>query len=135
MKDWKEKNMTVDTLCVQGGWQPKKGEPRQVPIYASTTFRYETSEQMADLFDLKASGYFYTRLANPTNDQVAKLRRTPRPSCHEHGHHNCHCLDLHSNSIANLPRSVPGKGRECPRDVRFNPPCVTFVPPSILSFA
>ena len=64
--------MTVDTLCVQGGWQPKKGEPRQVPIYASTTFRYETSEQMADLFDLKASGYFYTRLANPTNDQVAK---------------------------------------------------------------
>ena len=41
--------MTVDTLCVQGGWQPKKGEPRQVPVYASTTFRYETSEQMADL--------------------------------------------------------------------------------------
>ncbi len=64
--------MTVDTLCVQGGWQPKKGEPRQVPIYATTTFKYETSEQMADLFDLKASGYFYTRLANPTNDQVAK---------------------------------------------------------------
>ena len=64
--------MTVDTLCVQGGWQPKKGEPRQVPVYASTTFRYETSEQMADLFDLKASGYFYTRLANPTNDAVAK---------------------------------------------------------------
>lgn len=64
--------MTVDTLCVQGGWQPAKGEPRQVPIYASTTFRYETSQQMADLFDLKASGYFYTRLANPTNDQVAK---------------------------------------------------------------
>ena len=64
--------MTVDTLCVQGGWQPKKGEPRQVPIYASTTYKYETSQQMADLFDLKASGYFYTRLANPTNDQVAK---------------------------------------------------------------
>ena len=64
--------MTVDTLCVQGGWSPKKGEPRQVPLYSSTTFRYETSEQMADLFDLKASGYFYTRLANPTNDQVAK---------------------------------------------------------------
>lgn len=64
--------MTVDTLCVQGGWQPKKGEPRQVPIYASTTFKYETSQQMADLFDLKESGYFYTRLANPTNDQVAK---------------------------------------------------------------
>ena len=64
--------MKIDTLCVQGGWQPKKGEPRQVPVYASTTFRYETSEQMADLFDLKAPGYFYTRLANPTNDQVAK---------------------------------------------------------------
>ena len=64
--------MTIDTLCVQGGWQPKKGEPRQVPIYSSTTFRYETSQQMADLFDLKDSGYFYTRLANPTNDQVAK---------------------------------------------------------------
>ena len=64
--------MTVDTLCVQGGWSPKKGEPRQVPVYSSTTFRYETSEQMADLFDLKAPGYFYTRLANPTNDQVAK---------------------------------------------------------------
>jgi len=63
--------MTVDTLCVQGGWQPKKGEPRQLPIYASTTFRYETTQQMADLFDLKAPGYFYTRLANPTNDAVA----------------------------------------------------------------
>lgn len=61
----------MGTLCVQGGWQPKKGEPRQVPIYASTTFKYETSDQMADLFDLKASGYFYTRLANPTNDAVA----------------------------------------------------------------
>ena len=64
--------MTVDTLCVQGGWQPKKGEPRQVPVYASTTFRYETSEQMADLFDLKAPGYFYTRLANPTNDHARR---------------------------------------------------------------
>lgn len=64
--------MKLDTLCVQGGWQPKKGEPRQVPIYSSTTFKYENTEQMADLFDLKASGYFYTRLANPTNDQVAK---------------------------------------------------------------
>ena len=61
----------MGTLCVQGGWQPKKGEPRQVPIFASTTFKYETSGQMADLFDLKESGYFYTRLANPTNDAVA----------------------------------------------------------------
>lgn len=64
--------MKIDTLCIQGGWQPKKGEPRQVPIYSSTTFKYDNTEQMADLFDLKASGYFYTRLANPTNDEVAK---------------------------------------------------------------
>lgn len=63
--------MTIDTKCVQGGWQPKRGEPRQPPITASTTFRYETTQQMADLFDLKASGYFYTRLQNPTNDIVA----------------------------------------------------------------
>mgnify|MGYP002532087038 CR=1 FL=1 len=59
------------TLCVQGGWQPKKGEPRVLPIYQSTTFKYETSEQMAKLFDLEESGYFYTRLQNPTNDAVA----------------------------------------------------------------
>jgi O-acetylhomoserine (thiol)-lyase len=65
------KNWKKGTICVQGGWQPKKGEPRVVPIYQSTTFKYETSEQMADLFDLKASGYFYTRLQNPTNDAVA----------------------------------------------------------------
>ena len=64
--------MKIDTLCVQGGWSPACGEPRQVPIYASTTFKYDTTAHMADLFDLKASGYFYTRLANPTNDQVAK---------------------------------------------------------------
>lgn len=64
--------MKLDTLCVQGGYQPKYGEPRQLPIYQTTTFKYDTTEHMADLFDLKASGYFYTRLANPTNDQVAK---------------------------------------------------------------
>lgn len=64
--------MKIDTLCVQGGWSPKCGEPRQVPIYSSTTFKYDTTQHMADLFDLKASGYFYTRLANPTNDEVAK---------------------------------------------------------------
>lgn len=63
--------MTTNTLCVQGGWQPKRGEPRQPPIVQSTTFRYETTAQMADLFDLKAAGYFYTRLSNPTNDAVA----------------------------------------------------------------
>ncbi len=59
------------TICVQGGWQPSKGEPRVLPIYQSTTFKYDTSEQMADLFDLKEAGYFYTRLQNPTNDAVA----------------------------------------------------------------
>jgi len=64
--------MKIDTLCVQGGWSPKCGEARQVPIYATTTFKYDTTQHMADLFDLKASGYFYTRLANPTNDEVAK---------------------------------------------------------------
>ena len=62
--------MKIDTICVQGGWQPKRGEPRQPPIVQSTTFRYETTQQMSDLFDLKASGYFYTRLQNPTNDNV-----------------------------------------------------------------
>ena len=59
------------TICVQGGWQPKKGEPRVLPIYQSTTFKYETSDQMGRLFDLKDSGYFYTRLQNPTTDAVA----------------------------------------------------------------
>lgn len=61
----------LETLCVQAGWTPKKGEPRVLPIYQSTTFKYETSEQMARLFDLEDEGYFYTRLANPTNDAVA----------------------------------------------------------------
>ena len=64
--------MKIDTRCVQGGWYPKCGEPRQVPVYSSTTFKYDTTQHMADLFDLKAPGYFYTRLANPTNDAVAK---------------------------------------------------------------
>ena len=60
-----------ETICVQGGWTPKKGEPRVLPIYQSTTFKYESSEQMAKLFDLEESGYFYTRLQNPTNDAVS----------------------------------------------------------------
>ena len=59
------------TLCVQAGWTPGNGEPRVLPIYQSTTFKYDSSEQMARLFDLKESGYFYTRLQNPTNDAVA----------------------------------------------------------------
>ena len=63
--------MKKDTLCVQAGYTPKNGEPRQVPIIQSTTFKYDTSEDMGKLFDLEASGYFYTRLQNPTNDYVA----------------------------------------------------------------
>ena len=62
----------INTICVQGGYEPKNGEPRVVPIVQSTTFKYESSQQMGDLFDLKDSGYFYTRLANPTNDAVAR---------------------------------------------------------------
>ena len=65
------KNYAKETVCVQSGWQPKNGEPRNLPIYQSTTFKYETSEQMGRLFDLEESGYFYTRLQNPTNDCVA----------------------------------------------------------------
>ena len=61
----------LDTKCVQGGYRPGNGEPRQIPIVQSTTFRYETSEAMGRLFDLEDSGYFYTRLQNPTNDLVA----------------------------------------------------------------
>ena len=62
---------SIDTRCVQGGYRPGDGEPRQVPIIQSTTFKYDTSEHMGQLFDLEASGYFYTRLQNPTNDYVA----------------------------------------------------------------
>ena len=61
----------LETICIQGGWKPKKGEPRVLPIYQSTTFKYDTSDQMGRLFDLEDSGYFYTRLQNPTNDAVA----------------------------------------------------------------
>ena len=65
------KKLSPATICVQGGWQPKNGEPRILPIFQSTTFKYDTTEQMARLFDLEESGYFYTRLQNPTNDAVA----------------------------------------------------------------
>ena len=61
----------IETLCVQAGYTPGNGEPRQIPIIQSTTFKYNTSEDMGKLFDLEASGYFYTRLQNPTNDMVA----------------------------------------------------------------
>ena len=66
-----KQKMKPATLCVQAGWQPKNGEPRVLPIYQSTTFKYDNTEEMADLFDLKKEGYFYTRLQNPTNDVVA----------------------------------------------------------------
>ena len=65
------KKQTIDTICVQGGYTPGNGEPRQIPIIQSTTFKYATSEDMGKLFDLEASGYFYSRLQNPTCDSVA----------------------------------------------------------------
>lgn len=64
-------NYRIDTKCVQGGYHPGNGDPRQIPIYQSTTFKYNTSEDMGKLFDLEASGYFYSRLQNPTCDYVA----------------------------------------------------------------
>ncbi len=64
-------NTRIETKCVQGGYTPKNGEPRQIPIIQSTTFKYDTSEDMGKLFDLEASGYFYSRLQNPTCDTVA----------------------------------------------------------------
>lgn len=64
-------NYRIDTKCIQAGYRPGNGEPRQVPIIQSTTFQYDTSEDMGKLFDLEESGYFYTRLQNPTNDYVA----------------------------------------------------------------
>lgn len=63
--------MKQETKCLHSGYEPKNGEPRQVPIYQSTTWKYATSDEMGKLFDLEASGYFYTRLQNPTNDTVA----------------------------------------------------------------
>ena len=65
-------NKKIETICVQGGYTPTNGEPRQIPIYQSTTFKYDTSEDMGKLFDLEASGYFYSRLQNPTCDLVAQ---------------------------------------------------------------
>ena len=66
-----DKEFRIETKCVQSGWKPKKGEPRILPIYQSTTFKYDTTEEMGRLFDLKEDGYFYTRCQNPTNDVVA----------------------------------------------------------------
>ena len=67
-----KKELKLSTLCVKAGWEPKNGEPIEVPVYQSTTFKYDNSEEMAMLFDLKKDGYFYSRLQNPTNDAVAK---------------------------------------------------------------
>lgn len=64
-------NSSVETMCIHEGWKPKNGEPRELPIYQSTTFKYDSSDDMGKLFDLEAEGYFYTRLQNPTNDMVA----------------------------------------------------------------
>ena len=66
------KEKRIETKCVQGGYTPNNGEPRQIPIVQSTTFKYDTSEDMGKLFDLEAEGYFYSRLQNPTNDSVAR---------------------------------------------------------------
>ena len=79
MSDYK-----IETKCVQSGYTPANGEPRQIPIVQSTTFRYATSEDMGKLFDLEANGYFYTRLQNPTNDYVAAkllIWRAVLPQC------------------------------------------------------
>lgn len=65
------KNYHIETKCIHSGWNPGNGEPRQIPIYQSTTFKYDSTDEMGKLFDLEASGYFYTRVQNPTNDAVA----------------------------------------------------------------
>ena len=78
-------NLSRETLCVQGGWQPKNGEARVLPIYQSTTFKYETSEQMGRLFDLEENGYFYTRLANPTNDAKKEKNHSGQRRAEEGG--------------------------------------------------
>ena len=66
-----DQKYSINTLCVQGGYHPGNGEPRQIPIVQSTTFKYDSSDEMGKLFDLEASGYFYSRLQNPTCDTVA----------------------------------------------------------------
>ena len=71
-------NWNIETKCIQAGYTPKNGEPRMIPIIQSTTFKYDSSAEMGKLFDLEASGYFYTRLQNPTNDHVAARDRRAR---------------------------------------------------------
>ena len=67
-----EKKYHIETLAVQAGWQPKNGEPRVAPIAQSTTFKYDTAEELAKLFDLEIAGHFYTRLSNPTAEVLEK---------------------------------------------------------------
>lgn len=71
MSNKQKQEYSIETKCIQSGWKPKNGEPRVLPIYQSTTFKYDSSGQMGRLFDLEEEGYFYTRLQNPTNDYVA----------------------------------------------------------------
>ena len=71
LSDMSNPNWKIETNCIQAGYEPKNGEPRMIPIIQSTTFKYDSSAEMGKLFDLEASGYFYTRLQNPTNDHVA----------------------------------------------------------------
>ena len=66
-----DRNYSIETKCIHSGWNPGNGEARQIPIYQSTTFKYDSADEMGKLFDLEAAGYFYTRLQNPTNDAVA----------------------------------------------------------------
>ncbi len=72
MQNKDSNDYSIETKCIQSGWQPQNGEPRVLPIYQSTTFKYETSDEMGKLFDLEKDGYFYSRLQNPTNDLVAQ---------------------------------------------------------------
>lgn len=88
----------LGTRCVQAGYSPKNGEPRQIPIIQSTTFKYESGAEMGKLFDLETSGYFYSRLQNPTNDAVAA-----RIAALEGGY-GCHADSLRAGS--NLLRGV-----------------------------
>ena len=85
-----ERKLHTETLCIQAGYSPESGEPRQIPIVQSTTFKYATSEHMGKLFDLEESGYFYSRLANPTCDavaaKIAALEGGTRLLRRNHGH-------------------------------------------------
>lgn len=111
------------TLCVQAGWTPKKGEPRVLPIYQSTTFKYETSDQMARLFDLEESGYFYTRLQNPTNDAVAAKIAALEGG----GRRDAHLVGTGSE-LLRRPEPLFGGRPFCQRSDRVRPARSTFSP-------